>query len=334
MRSSKKWRIIGGGIAVAVMVGLTLFMTSSVLEQIPARSNQESENMGIQPDENKLGTKTRVIASFYPLYDYARNVGKEKIEVSTLIPIGIEPHLWEPTAASMQQLRTADIFIYNGAGFEPWVEKIIVARELTGLKSFETTKGIKLIKSTDGDKVNADGHEGTDPHLWLDPILAKHQVNLIKDALIEVDPLNTEYYVDNAETYIAKLDKLDAKIRSELASCKRDTFISFHQAFSYFANRYGLIQVSLAGINPEAEASPAELKEFVEFARTNDIKVIYSEELINPRLAEILAAEVGAEVLLLSPIEGLTNEELGEDLTYLDKMEQNLQNLKIGLECT
>jgi len=334
MRSGRKWRIIGGGIAVAVMVGLTLFMASSVSEQIPAQVNQESENMGIQPNENKLGAKARVITSFYPLYDFARNIGMEKIEVSTLIPVGIEPHLWEPTVASMQQLRTADIFIYNGAGFEPWLEKIIVARELTGLKSFETTKGIKLIEITEGDEVNADGYEGTDPHLWLDPIIAKHQVNIIKEAFIEVDPLNTEYYVDNAEAYITKLDKLDAKIRSELASCKRDTFVSFHQAFSYFANRYGLIQVSLAGITPEAEASPAELIEFVEFARTNDIKVIYSEELIDPRLAEILATEVGAQVLVLSPIEGLTNEELEEDLTYIDKMEQNLQNLKVGLECT
>lgn len=273
-----------------------------------------------------------VIASFYPLYEFARNVGGEKVEVKTLIPLGIEPHDWEPTSSDVQKLNNADVFVYNGGGFEPWIERI-PSSDLGQVKLVETAEGVEFVEV--GEEQEEHEHEGTaiDPHVWLDPVRAKLQVALIADALMEVDPENAEYYEENAKAYSAKLDALHLKIRSDLSGCKNNTFVSFHKAFGYFAERYGLHEISLGGIVPEMEVTSAKLRELVDLARVENVKVIYYEELMDPRLAEILASEIGAQVLPLSPIEGLTGEELNKGVTYLEKMEQNLENLKVGLEC-
>lgn len=307
--------------AIIAAISLSVvYPTSSVIE-----------NTNIAPNESaSADSKVKVLASFYPLYEFARNVGGDKAEVGTLIPIGVEPHDWEPTTADLQQLQNTDVFVYNGANFEPWVNRIIESEEFN-MFLVDTAEGLTLMES---EETHEEHDHAVDPHIWLDPILAKHQVISIKEALTKADPSNADHYEENAGSYISKLDSLDAKIRVELANCKKDTFVSFHKAFGYFAERYGLKEVSLGGLTPEAEASPAELRELVEFAKSTDVKVIYSEELVDPRLAEVLANEVGAQVLSLSPIEGLTNDEIAKGLTYIEKMEQNVQNLKVGLECS
>ena len=191
----------------------------------------------------------------------------------------------------------------------------------------------------DGHGAEEEGHHGhhhdfeNDPHIWLDPILVKQQVNNIRDGLIEADPQNKEQYEQNAIAYNEKLDELDMKIKSSLTSCNKDTFVPFHNAFSYLAERYDIKIMALSGIAPDSEASAAEIAEFVDFVKDNKIKVIFSEELVDTRLAEVIADEAGAEVLLFSPIEALAPEEVGKNITYLDKMEQNLDALKVALEC-
>ena len=176
------------------------------------------------------------------------------------------------------------------------------------------------------------GHFEYDPHIWLDPVLVKQQVNNIRDALILADPASAELYERNASAYSAELDALDAA-GSTLSECRKDTFVSFHSAFAYFAKRYGLDVIALGGLAPDAEASASEMAGFVDFVRGNDIKVVFAEELVDPRLAEAIAEESGARVMILSPIEGLTPEEESAGVTYLDKMEQNLANLRVALEC-
>ncbi len=164
-------------------------------------------------------------------------------------------------------------------------------------------------------------------------MLAQQQVDNIRDGLVEADPENREHYEQNALEYNAKLEALDASIRTSLSSCDQDTFVPFHNAFTYLAERYDLHIMPLGGLAPESEASAAEIAEFVDFVRDNDIKVIFSEELVDPRLAEVIADEAGARVMLFSPIEALSQDEVGQDVTYIDKMEQNLAALKIALEC-
>ena len=181
-----------------------------------------------------------------------------------------------------------------------------------------------------------DGHHHDyefDPHIWLDPILVKQQVNVIRDGLIEADPQNKEYYEENARIYNNKMDVLDMKIGTALSSCQKDTIVPYHNAFTYLGERYDIHIMALGGMAPDSEASAAEIADFVDFIKDNDIKVIFSEELVDPRLAEVIADEANARVMLFSPLEALTPEEEGTNISYIDKMEQNLDSLKVALEC-
>ena len=191
----------------------------------------------------------------------------------------------------------------------------------------------------DHDEHEEGGHDGHDhdyefdPHIWLDPILVKQQVNVIRDGLIQVDPDNKEHYEENARIYNDKMDALDMKIGSALSSCQKDTIVPYHNAFTYLGERYDIHIMALGGMAPDSEASAAEIAEFVDFVKDNDIKVIFSEELVDPRLAEVIAEEANAQVLLFSPLEALNKDEAGTNVSYIDKMEDNLDSLKVALEC-
>ena len=188
----------------------------------------------------------------------------------------------------------------------------------------------------DHGKGGHDGHDHDyefDPHIWLDPILVKQQVNVIRDGLIQADPQNKEHYEENARIYNDKMDALDMKINSALSSCQKDTIVPYHNAFTYLGERYDIHIMALGGMAPDSEASAAEIAEFVDFVKDNDIKVIFSEELVDPRLAEVIADEANAQVLLFSPLEALTSEEADRNVSYIDKMEDNLDSLKVALEC-
>ena len=191
----------------------------------------------------------------------------------------------------------------------------------------------------DHDEHKEGGHDGHDhdyefdPHIWLDPILVKQQVNVIRDGLIQVDPDNKENYEENARIYNDKLDALDMKIGSALSSCQKDTIVPYHNAFTYLGERYDIHIMALGGMAPDSEASAAEIAEFVDFVKDNDIKVIFSEELVDPRLAEVIAEEANAQVILFSPLEALSKEEAATNVSYIDKMEDNLDSLKVALEC-
>ena len=194
-------------------------------------------------------------------------------------------------------------------------------------------------KEDEHDEHEEGGHDGHhhdyefDPHIWLDPILVKQQVNVIRDGLIEADPQNKEYYEENSRIYNNKMDALDMKIGTALSSCQKDTIVPYHNAFTYLGERYDIHIMALGGMAPDSEASAAEIAKFVDFIKDNDIKVIFSEELVDPRLAEVIADEANARVMLFSPLEALTPEEEGTNISYIDKMEQNLDSLKVALEC-
>lgn len=311
--------MIGMGITIAVIISAIVIIGGS----------DSKENIPLSEEKPK---KLRVVASFYPLYEFLKNIAGDKAEISTLIPNGIEPHDWEPSANDILRLKESDIFVYNGAGMEPFVDKLINSGEYNNVRFVETTKGIDLIQTND-EHQKPDDHTAYNPHVWLDPILAKHQVMIIKDAIITSDPNNKKYYDDNANAYGAKLDELNLKIQLELSDCKKDTFMPFHDAYSYFADRYGLQVFPLSGVSPESEVTATDLREFVDFIQKNEIKTIYSEEMVDPKLANTLAEEANAQVLIFSPLEGLTDKEMMDGITYLDKMIENVQNLKIGLEC-
>lgn len=279
-------------------------------------------------------TKLKVAASFFPLYEFARNVGGNKAEVYSFLPIGEEPHSWEPSIQQIEKVKRTKIFIYNGAGMEAYVSNFISSGEFSNVTFVKATEGISLIKadSVENDKeILAEG--GLDPHVWNDPIYAEQEVINIKNAMKKADPANSQYYEDNAKVYLTKLAELDSSIKSGLSNCKKDTFISFHNAFNYFSNRYGIHDVWISGMAPESDVPPQDIQKIIQVAKNKNAKVIFSEDLVDPRLANTLADEVGAQVMILSPLEGINQTELQEGKTYLDKWYQNLHNLRTALEC-
>ncbi|WP_162858706.1 metal ABC transporter solute-binding protein, Zn/Mn family [Candidatus Nitrosotenuis aquarius] len=348
----KKPIIAAIGVGVAIVIGVILVGTQQSM-LTPQSDLSRQDTMLSEPQASKI----KIIASFYPLYEFSKNIVGDRAEISTFTPIGIEPHDWEPSTGDLVALKESDIFVYNGGGMEPFVDKLIDSGEYSNVLFVETVHGIDLIEteSHDEDHAEEEHTEGStehiddehandeneshahefpyDPHVWLDPILAKEQVMIIKDALIKVDADNAQHYEDNANAYSAKLDELDSKIKTELSSCNKDTIVPFHNAFSYFGNRYGIKIHALSGLAPESEATASDLKELIDFVKENQIKIIFAEELVDPKLAKVLADEAGAQVLVLSPLEGITAEEQANGTSYIEKMEENLKNIKVALEC-
>ena len=258
-----------------------------------------------------------VVASFYPLWEFARQVGGDRATVTSLVPPGVEPHDWEPSPQDVAAVRKARLFIYNGGGFEPAVDRLL--RELgPGTVTVAATAGIEPLD---------------DPHVWLDPVLAQRQVDAIRAALERVDPPGAPRYVENAAAFKAKLAALDEAYRTGLATCARRSLIVSHAAFTSLARRYGLKQIAITGVAPQSEPSPAELARIARLARAENARYVFFETLVSPKLAETIAREIGARTLVLNPLEGLTREEAAAGRDYLGLMRDNLAQLRTGLEC-
>ena len=273
--------------------------------------------------------KPLVVASFYPMYEFSRQVAGDRAEVVSLVPPGVEPHDWEPSPQKLVEVQSARLLVYNGAGFEPWVDKLL--HDVTGKKLIviETTRGLDLIPAS----APGPAASGGDPHVWLDPVLAQSQVEAIRAGLAQADPANTAAYDDRARAFRARLAALDAAFQAGLRDCEHRDIVVSHAAFAYLARRYRLTQVAVMGLAPESEPSPAELAAIANLARRRKVTYIFFETLVSSRLAETLAREIGAKTLVLNPIEGLTKEEAAAGKGYVDLMEANLQSLRTGLGC-
>jgi zinc transport system substrate-binding protein len=275
-----------------------------------------SEHTDVTALEEKHQLK--VLASFYPLYEFTKTIGDEKTDVSIIIPSGIEPHDWEPSIQDLQKMQKADGIVINGAGFESWITKLVSVNP--NILIIDTSREISLLEK---DKQMFNGEVQSDPHIWLDPVLAQKQVQNIANGLSKIDPQNTDYYKENAKTYNAKLNLLDNKIRNELSVCTKKDFLAFHDAFSYFAYEYGLKQNTIIGIDHSEEPTAITIQKIIQKARNLNSHIIFTEEAVNPRISEVIADEIGAKVLTLSPIEIYE-----EGSNYIKRMEQNLSNLK------
>ncbi len=269
----------------------------------------DSSRQLITTDNSQL----QVISSFYPLYEFSQIVGRDKVDVSLLVPTGIEPHDWEPTIKDVQKMQAADLLIINGIGFENWVENLAKA----GYQG-------EIIDTSNGILTEENHHDSGDPHIWLNPVYAKIQVQNIANAFSNSDPQNQQYYQSNAAEYIKELDLLDQKIRNELSNCKSD-FVAFHDAFSYFADQYDLNQHAIIPSNAPHEVTAKTLEDIISKSKELDIKIIFNEDTADPRTSEIIADEIGGSVLVLSPLEVVS------EGTYISKMTENLNNLKEAL---
>src|ERR671921_2734473 len=260
-------------LCISLGINPSTIMASTSTSIIGTNSNTSTIAMS---KESNTVSKLKVVASFYPIFEFVKKVGGDRVEVSTLIPVGVEPHDFEPTIQQIQNAQTVDMLVYNGAGFEgSWIKKInakFVVDSSQGLNLTKNNSG-KVSNSNDG---RVDEHdtsevaaEPVNPHIWLDPILATHQVENIRDGLIKIDPNNAAYYDQNTDKFIGQLKSLDASIRGNLSgsNCAKRDFIAFHNAFSYFAKEYGLNQHSIKGLTPEGEIFPQRLVEVVQLAK-------------------------------------------------------------------
>jgi zinc transport system substrate-binding protein len=294
--------------------------STTLLNLESANKTHENPDNGSNNISNS-SHKLIVVSSIFPIHEFVKKVGGDMIESSLIIPAGIEPHDFDPTISQIQTISSADVLVYNGLGIENWLTKIESAHKI------DASNGLNASYS---DKRNMT----MDPHVWMDPLLAKKQVENIRDGLILIDPNNKDTYNSNAKSFLADLDELDKTIRTQFESCKKKDFISFHNSFSYFAKRYGLTQHSISESGPEAEVTSARLAEIINVAKNLNLDVIYSEELMDPRYALVIAQEIpNGKVLVLSPIEGLTKNEQNAGIRYIDKMHENIRNLYLGLEC-
>lgn len=273
------------------------------------------------------GGKLSVYTSFYAMYDFAGKIGGDRIELTNLVPAGTEPHEWEPSPLDIANLERADVLVYNGAGMEGWLDGIRRTLKNKNLVEVEASGEIKLLENAD-----ADEELKYDPHVWLNPMNAKKQMEAITKAFSEADPANGEYYEGNYNENAKKLDALDKEFRDTLAKYTKKDIVVAHQAFGYLCDAYGLGQVAIEGLNADAEPSPARMAEITAFAEKNDIKYIFFEELISPRVAEAIAAETGAKTAVLNPLEGLKEEDIAAGKEYFSVMKENLEAISRALQ--
>ena len=283
-------------IAISIIIPLSSFAVLNSEQSVFPKSLNQSE-------------KIVVITSFNPLYEFTKQIGKEKVDVSVLVPFGIEPHDWEPTISDLQKIQNADLIIINGVGFENWIDNVEAIN--SDIVIVDTSNGISIIQN--------------DPHIWLNPVFAQIQVENIAESIIKLDSTNEKFYRENTDNYISKLDMLDKQIKQELTECKKD-FIAFHDAFSYFAIQYGLNQHTIISSNqPHQEPSSRTLESIINLAKDYDIKTIFAEEAADTRTSQVIANEIDGQVLVLSPLE------IDDSDNYISKMETNLANLKEAL---
>lgn len=300
-----------------LLVALAIVLTQAVLPRI------STPEAGVVVNKNKL----QVTASFYPLFYFASVIGGAHAQVYDVTPAGAEPHDYEPTTQDIARVEKGDMLILNG-GIEAWGDKIRAELQGTSVKVVIAGEGLFT------QQIVEEGQTAVDPHVWLNPLLAKREAARILDGFIAADPANRSDYEVQGGRLESQFDLLDAAFRNGLAHCRQSDFITSHSAFGYLAQAYGLDQVSISGLSPDAEPSARDLANVAKLAKSKKIKYIFFESLVSPRFSQTIADEIGAETLVLDPIEGLTDEQIRQGRTYFTVMEDNLVNLQTALECT
>lgn len=292
---------------------------------------------GCSPSQDPSSRETlSVYASFYPMYDFATKIAGDKTTVVNMVPSGIEPHDWEPTAADIAGLEKADLFIYNGLNMEHWTEDVLNSLENKDLIIIEASSGINPLEGhhhhDEDEHDEEDNHHEYDPHVWLNPMNAKIELENIKNGFVQADPENKDYYEENYTKYATELDALDKEFRDTLSSLPNKDIIVAHAAFGYLCEAYGLNQVAIEGLSPDSEPDPARMAEIIDFGTDHNIKIIFFEELVSPKVAETIADAIGAKTDVLNPLEGLSDDQVTAGDDYFSIMRQNLESIKSALE--
>lgn len=294
---------------------------------------------GQEKKEASSNEKIQVMTTFYPMYEFTKQVVGDKGDVELLIPAGTEPHDFEPSAKDLAKISDSDVFVYNSPELETWTDNLTDTIDTKQTEIIQASKDIKLMEGTEHEHEEAHDHDTQeheehghshelDPHVWLDPALAIKEVETIRDQLSKKYPDDKAAFEKNAASYIDELKKLDEEFQTAFKDAKNKTFVTQHAAFGYLANQYGLTQEAIAGISPDQEPSPSRLSELKHYVDDNQVKVIYFEENASSKVAETLSKETGVKLEVLNPLESLTDKQIKDGEDYLSVMRENLTALK------
>jgi zinc transport system substrate-binding protein len=269
--------------------------------------------------------KPTVMSTFYPYHFVVKELGADAIVATTLIPAGVEPHDWEPTPADLVALHESEVFVFNGYLEEDWLPAVLADPPATSPRRVNASAGIAF-------NLSEDGH--TDPHVWLDPAKMASIISNIEAALVLAVPDQAAAIHARATALRADFTALDGRASAGLAVCGIRTIVTAHEAFGYFSARYNLTMVAIQGISPDTEPSAAELAEIAEIVNATGVTVIFTEELLDPQVAQTIADETGATTEELSPLESLEADAAAAGEDFIDVMDENLEKLQDALDCT
>ncbi len=295
-----------------------VLLLSAVIVFLSTR--QKVQNQKLLDNQNKQ--KIDIAVSIYPIAYFVQKVAGDLVTVHLITPGAVEPHEYEPSPNDIQKIESSRAFVYNGAGIDVWADRI--AKELP-------QKRIQVLKMSD--HMVAVSKENVDPHFWLDPVLVEREIQSLVQLLEGLDPAHKDLFEKNAAQYLAELLTLNQEYKKGLENCRVKDIISSHDAFSYLAKRYNFTVHSIVGISPEAEPSAAHFAELSRLVAEKNIRTIFFESLVSPKLSEALATETGTEVAVLNPIEGLTKEEDAAKKNYDILMKENLAALRKSMLC-
>ena len=323
---------------------LTLVAGSLVAGSLLLAACSSSDPAASDPSASDAGSaapgQVSVVAAFYPLEYAARSVGGDAVAITSLTPPGAEPHDVELSAAQVAEIAAADLVLYV-KGFQPAVDEAV--EQQAPDRAIDVSAGLALLAGEDhghADDGHADdGHAddehadegGTDPHVWLDPANMAAIGATIAERLATLAPEQAASIESAAGAFDAEMGALDAEYSAALADCTSRDMVVSHEAFGYLAEAYGLTQVGISGLSPEAEPSPARLREVADLVTANGITTIYYETLVDPSVAQTIADETGATTAVLDPLEGLAPDATGD---YASIMRANLATLVAGQSCT
>ncbi len=311
---------------VAVLASISTisyFNPTKTIVKAPNTSSNPASSMSIN------NSKLKVSTSFYPLEFLAKEIGGNLVTVKNITPAGSEPHEYEPTQQQIIDIQNADLLLYNGAGLESWTTKVEQANPKP--KSI-----LELSKSFELSELEEDGKKVQDPHIWLSPNNYIRMAKFVNTTLQQNQSKDNQAIIQkNTESLILRLETLSNNFKSKLnpANCKNTKFVTNHEAFNYLAKDYGLEDLSISGLSPEAEPTSKELADLASIIKTNNIKYVLTETIASPKLAQTLAKEVGITTLEMNPLEGLDDQEIAGGKNYINIMESNLANLATALDC-
>lgn len=294
-------------------------------------NNGTTDSSNARGDE--ASDKLAIVTTFYPVYDFTKNIVGDTADVKLLIPAGTEPHDYEPSAKDMAEIQDADVFIYHNENMETWVEETAKGWQDDQPVVIKATEKMTLMEGEEDheheDESDEHAHSHSyDPHTWLAPNLAMQEVTAIRDQLSAKFPDKKAVFTENAAAYLEKLTALDEEYQTSLAAAKQTSFVTQHAAFGYLAKEYGLTQVAISGLSPDEEPSPARLAELKTYVEENGIQYIYFEENASDKIAQTLAKEANVKLLVLNPLESLTKEQMDAGEDYISVMKENLQALE------